>query len=110
MKIVTGSGVYAFILAEDEWYSATEQQREAWIAQIMREGEAAKCLYLNIAVKPDEVMSISPVPRQHTVWRHTFPTSAEDAFRAELLEARNTWAQQLSYATMRTIARQVFEL
>lgn len=75
MKLIHAQNVYSFILDEDEWYSATVQQREAWITQIMREGAEAHARYLNIMVDPDAVMSISPLVGRHQVWRHSFNTA-----------------------------------
>lgn len=108
MRVINSNSVYAFVLSEDEWYSATEQQREAWINQIMREGADQNVQYLNIAVQPEAVLSISPNPKRHTVWRHTFPTTAEDEFFQALLNVRlNRGA--LPAARMRAIAMEVFK-
>lgn len=112
MKLVHAQAVYSFILNEDEWYSATEQQQQAWVAQIMREGQETDARYLTILVEPDAVMSISPEPKRHKVWGYTVPISVEDAFQIALIDilAKYVALNKLTYARARGIAKQVFEL
>lgn len=105
--------VYSFILNEDEWYSTTEQQKEAWINQILREGGESGCRYLVILVEPDAVMSISPDPKRHRVWGHTFETTAEQNLHSELIAICARYvghgANKLSIQQAATVARGVFE-
>jgi hypothetical protein len=89
-KLVNTSTVYSYILTEAEWYGANDQQREAWIAQTLREADEFRCQYATILVEPDAVLSISPIPQRHQVWRHTFPMSNEEDFKvrfADVLQA-----------------------
>lgn len=89
-KLVNTSNVYSYILNENEWYGATEQQRDAWIAQTKREAEDFRCQYASLLVEPDALLSISPVSKRHIVWRHTFPVSSEEDFKvrfADVLQA-----------------------
>jgi hypothetical protein len=98
---------YTFILTEDEWYSATEQQREAWINQIKREGAEHKCNNLNILVKPDNTMSISPVPHTHSVYCYIVNNvDRAERFRETLLGAYDS--STLSDAEKMAIVRSVF--
>ena len=85
MKLVHSS-IYSYILNEAEWYSATEQQREAWIVQIEREGKKAGALHLAIFIEPDELLSISPIAKRHKVWGLTFPTPEREKLSKAIRE------------------------
>lgn len=108
------ANTYSYILSEDEWYSGTDQQRQAWINQIMREGSEAQSRHLTILVKPDAVMSLSPTDKQHKVWGYSFPGGAETSLHRELMSVCATYvgkgAGKLTYAQARAIAKKVFEL
>lgn len=108
MHVINGNNAYAIILAEDEWYSATEQQQQAWINQCIREAQEAKRQYASLMVDPDAVMSISPKTGRHCVWRHTFATREDEAFRDALLSAGAH--SKLSREQKIAIARQVFDI
>jgi hypothetical protein len=110
MELKHNGEVYLYILQEDEWYSATEQQQQAWINEIMRKGEQAKARYLSILVKPDAVMSISPVAVQHRVWHYTFASTHEDDLYKELLDAcgRHVGPGKLSLTLACAISKRVF--
>jgi hypothetical protein len=86
MKLIHSS-VYSFILDEGEWYGATEQQQEAWINQITRQGKEADALHLAIFVQPAELLSISPIAKRHKVWGHTFPSSAQELLSIAISKA-----------------------
>jgi hypothetical protein len=109
MKIINSSGVYSIILNEDEWYSATDQQREAWTVECKREAERYACRHASILVEPDAVLSIAPSPKRHIVWTYNFPVPAETVFR-EALESLYFSDHKLSRTRMRSIAKQVFGL
>jgi hypothetical protein len=104
---------YTFILTEDEWYSATEQQREAWVSQIQREGGEAKANNLNILVRPDAVMSVSPVAGLHSVYCHVIqrPDSREQHFRDGLMRLCEKYVgpgARISPYRARQIAAEIF--
>ena len=86
MKLIHSS-VYSYILNESEWYSATEQQREAWQVQITREGKKAGALHLSIMVEPDELLSVSPITKRHKVWGLTFPTPEREKLSKAISKA-----------------------
>lgn len=75
---------YTYILNEDEWYSGTEQQKEAWVVEVMRKGVEAKCKNINILVRPDPLMSVSPIGHVHSVFCHVVTNKAAKEFEAEL--------------------------
>lgn len=108
MKVINAQNVYSFVLDELEWYAGTEQQREAWVNQIMREAKEASCRYAAILVEPDAIMSMSPIARRHTVWRYSAPTSAEEDFRSSLVAVLSMHANDINAPRMRAIAREVF--
>jgi len=88
MQVINAQNVYSFILTEDEWYSGTEQQKEAWVVQCEREAKEAKCRYATILVQPDAVLSISPVAKRHKVWGiDTAPNAAENDFKRNISAA-----------------------
>lgn len=78
MQVINTQNVYSFVLTELEWYGGGEQQREAWINQCLREAQEWRCQYAAILVEPDALLSISPIPKRHQVWRHTFQTDDND--------------------------------
>lgn len=104
MQLVNTSNVYSFILTEDEWYGGSDQQREAWINQILRESAEFRCRYATILVQPDAIMSISPIPKRHKVWSHTFPTTREEDFKAELTSLLSS-VEDISNARIAAILR-----
>lgn len=101
---------YTYVLTEDEWYSGTEQQREAWVNEIKRKGAEAKCNNLNILVKPDALMSISPVGHTHSVFCQVAPQhNAEREFERELKYLIAKYSNLLSKSAIAVIANRVFE-
>lgn len=109
MKLMHSNNVYSFVLTELEWYLATEQEREAWITQVKREGEAAGCQYMSLSVEPDAIMSVSPIARRHTVWRYAVPTSAEENFCGSLLAVLDLHRAHLTPLRMAALAKEVFK-
>lgn len=108
MQLINTGNVFSYVLTEDEWYSGTEQQREAWINEVLRKASEFRCQYAAILVDPDAVMSTSPVARRHQVWRHTFPSDNEHAFRAELQALRRATLETLTPERMAAITQEVF--
>lgn len=113
MKALDTGSVYSYTLTEDEWYSGTEQQREAWINQILREGVNAK--YLVILVKPDSVMSVSPEKAQHRVWSHTRPDAKADEMYDDLMIVIEQYVGGIRVGALtmdeaRAVARKAFRL
>lgn len=110
MKLIHTSdyNVYTFVLNEDEWYSGTDQQREAWIEQIKREGAEKKATYLNILVQPDETMSISPVSNRHRVYTHASEPAHVENFM-DLLQAAKDMPYPAHEVKIRLV-KQVFGL
>jgi hypothetical protein len=108
MKLIIAQNVYSFVLEEGEWYTATQQQREAWINQITREAQAAACTYATILVDPDPVMSLSHDPKRHKVWGMTFTVdNAETKFRDGLLNFLCDAEKELSISDVARLARRV---
>lgn len=108
MKLINSQNVYTFVLTELEWYAGTEQQREAWVNQILREAAEYRCQYASIMVEPDAVMSISPVAKRHKVWGHTFPSDDEYTFKAALMGLLRSNLDTLTAPRMRALAKEVF--
>ena len=110
MELVQTSTVYSYILTEDEWYSGTVQQKEAWINEVLRKAEEAGARYASIFVNPDPIMSVSDKPQRHSVWKHTFPIADEYMFKSELEVILHYGVQKgLTRERMAAIAREVFK-
>lgn len=103
-------GVYSYILTEDEWYGVNEDARKALQDQCLGAAQDSGVPYAGIYVEPDAVMSISPIPRRHKVWGHTFPTDAEKLFRDALAWAcGDAFKAGLTLAQVRDIMRKYME-
>lgn len=63
------SSLYWYTVTELEWYGATQDARTELVADCQREANELGAKYANIMVEPDAVMSISPIPKRHIVWR-----------------------------------------
>lgn len=108
MKLYHNGSTYAYILSEREWYLGTAQEQEAWINEIMRKATEANATYVSLLVEPDLHLSVSPNPRQHAVFSHTFETPADERFCNALQDADAN--SNLSLARKRAIARRIFDL
>lgn len=108
MQIIHAQNVYSYVLTEDEWYSGTDQQREAWQVEVRRKAEDLGCRYMTIMVEPDALFSVSPIARRHAVWRYATPTSAEEDFRNSLIAVLDLHINGLTAERMRALAKEVF--
>ncbi len=108
MKLINTQNSYTFVLTELEWYLGTDQEREAWTAQVVREAAEFRCRYATILVEPDAVLSISPIAKRHKVWGHTFPSDDEHVFRADLVALLRANLNVINAERMRVIAGEVF--
>lgn len=108
MQVMQAANVYTYILTEDEWYSGTDQQREAWTVEVQRKAAEAECRYASILVDPDPLMSMAPIGRRHAVWRYAAPTTDEEDFCAQLYGIIDVHRTTLTPVRMRALALKVF--
>lgn len=82
--------LYWYILSEDEWYGKNTTTRQTITEECLAEAKERGAKYANIMVNPDPVMSISPEPRTHHVWKW----SAERDASLDRVETLDYWKQR----------------
>lgn len=107
MKKMDAHNVLTYVLSEQEWYGVSRERRHELEQACEREAQEVGNQYAAIIVQPDAVLSMSPTPKRHKVWSHTFAASDEDAFRDDLLKLRGRWQGKLTWAKMADIAKRV---
>jgi hypothetical protein len=110
MKVSHSSGVYSVTLKEQEWYGVDEVKQATMRAQAQVNAQELGCQYISIMVEPDAVLSISPKPMRHQVWRHTFPLTDEQELYRKLMQLceASVGPGKLSLTQAREVARRVF--
>ncbi len=111
MKLNTDGSVYLLTLNDQEWYGASDTQRDEIIARCMHEAPRFDKYYISIVVQPDAVLPICDVKTRHQVWRWTFPTTDEEQLHDELLGLFDKYVKtkRLTIAQVRTYMNKVFK-
>ena len=110
MKVTAANNVYSLVLTEQEWYGIGEAEQHVLTANAVLSAKERHCQYISIMVEPDPVLSMSPIPTRHQVFRHTAPSTTEEELYKKLLHLADSYVKpgKLNIAQARVIAKRVF--